>query len=84
MLACSCCCDNIILEFDNLELIHACRSGIFLSDEAVIINDILELKKSFLTCALVWAPREANQPADLAAKKLLVGSLPVDWVTCKP
>lgn len=50
-------CENIILESDNLEIIEACISGTFPPDEAIIINDILDLKKSFLACGLTWAPK---------------------------
>ena len=84
LLAGSCFCEKIILESDNLELIEACRSGTFLTDEAVVIEDTLELKKNFSDCALVWAPREANRPADHVAKLALAGSLPDNWVLCKP
>ena len=84
LLACLCLCKNIILESNNLELMEAYRSRTFLNDEDVIINDLLELKKSLLDCALVWAPQEANQPANHVAKMLLARSLSVDWLMCKP
>lgn len=83
-LARSCFCEEIILESDNLELVEACRSGVLLTDEAVVIGDILEMKKAFSVCAFVWAPRLANQPADLVGKLLLAGTLPIDWVWHKP
>ena len=84
LLASSCLCNSILMESDNIEVIEACRSKSSRAEIATVVNDIKNLKCSFLECGFVWTPREANEAAHHIARLLLVDELNCDWLSSHP
>ena len=84
LLASSCFCDTILVESDCLHLVEACRNQIAIPPIAMVICDILQLKKQFLRCGFLWTPRSTNAVAHLVAQKSLRGLLNADWVLHLP
>ena len=72
------------MESNCLEVIEAYWKGSANSDIAMVVDDVLKMKKWFSQCALLWTPREGNQVAHHVAKLLLAGNLKGDWVIRNP
>ena len=83
-LASNCGCDCIIIEFDNLAVVEACRSQEYAGILSIVIEDICQEKSKLQHCGFVWTPREANSVAYQVAQLGLAGNLPKDWAINYP
>ena len=72
--------ENIIVEFDNLEIVQDSRNSCNIG-ELVRRSKIEGL---FQRSALVWTLRQGNQAAHQVAKLALMDNLPFDWLVRRP
>ena len=83
-LASSLLCENIIIKFNNLEIVQDSRNSCNIGELVVILEDIKKIEGLFQRSALVWTPRQGNQVAYQVAKLALMDNLPFGWLVRRP
>lgn len=68
-----------IVESDNATVVNACLGGLIPWQIDGIVNEIRRKLSLFNRVEVRWIRREANKSADLVAKLMLKGDLPVYW-----
>ena len=84
LLASSCLCNLVLVEFDCWEIMEACRNQLSRSEISMVVDDICKMKEWFAHCDLLWTPWESKEVVHHVAQLLLEGNLNCGWLVKYP
>ncbi|KAJ1384809.1 Ribonuclease H superfamily [Sesbania bispinosa] len=76
--------NKIIMEYDCLLLIEACKRERFLAGIQLLVADILTVAAEFVHHGFTWVRRSGNEVAHNIAKAYASGSLSPSWICTNP